>query len=120
MREAAQAEPEITLRIRECADEAEAVRADCEARFPVGASTLRRLSVTGEPYVELAHQWADGYPTAAAAREAARAAFGKYAEGKEGTLYWRIQPDIAYGEKQRKFAYYMRLLISSKLPVVSP
>lgn len=63
------------------------------------------------------HAWFDAYPTPAVARQAAITVFNQYAEGKEGTLYWRVPPEIAYGEKQQKFAYYMRLLISSKPPI---
>lgn len=118
MTEAAQAVSEITLRVRDCVEETALLRSYCEARFPVGPSTERRLSVTGEPYVELANQWSDGYPTPAVARQAALTVFNQYAEGKEGVLYWRVPPEIAYGDKQRKFAYYMRLLISSKTPIV--
>lgn len=117
MQEAEQAAPPITLRVRECDEETKALREYCEARFPVGLSTQRRLSITGEPYVELAHEWSAGYPTPAVARQAAIAVFNQYAEGKEGALYWRVPPEIAYGEKQQKFAYYMRLLISSKRPL---
>lgn len=117
MEEAKQATAPITQRVRECDEEATALREYCEAKFPVGPSTDRRTSVTGEPYVELALSWSDGYPTPTIARQAAITVFNQYAEGKEGTLYWRVPPEIAYGEKQQKFAYYMRLLISSKPPI---
>ena len=78
----------------------------------------RMRSVTGETFTELTHAWPSGFGSIEETAEAAMAAFQKYAEGKSGTLYWRIPPEIAYGAKQKKFAYYMRLLISDK-PKVS-
>lgn len=118
MEEATQAVPAITQRVRECDEETRVLREYCEAKFQIGLSTERRLSITGEPYVELATPWLDGYPTPAVARQAAITVFNQYAEGKDGALYWRVPPQIAYGEKQQKFAYYMRLLISSKKPII--
>lgn len=116
MEEGQAGRPQITLKVRDCDQEADALRKYCEGKFPVGQPTARRLSVTGEAYTELAHEWSGAYPTPQAAGEAAKAAFDKYAEGKEGALYWRAPPEI--DERQHKFAYYMRLLISSKTPIV--
>jgi hypothetical protein len=98
----------------ECSRHADLVRAYCESRFPVGPHAERMRSVTGETFTELCIAWPSGFATIEQAAEAAMAAFRKYAEGKSGTLYWRIVPEIAYGAKQKKFAYYMRLLISDK------
>lgn len=98
----------------ECGKRAALVRKYCESRFPVGASSNGPHSVTGETFTELCVMWSDGALTIDGAGEAAEAHFQKYAQGKSGTLYWRIPPEIAYGAKQRKFAYYMRLLISDK------
>lgn len=117
MPEAKQAAPEISPLIA-CAHEAAILRAYCESRFPIGPSTTRMLSVTGETYTELAVRWSEGSETAEKAREAAQVSFDKYASDKIGTLYWRVQPEIVFGIKQRLFAYYMRLLISDKPPII--
>lgn len=99
----------------ECSARADLVRKYCESRFSVGEQSNGRHSITGEKHTELCSlPWAQGYLTIDAAGEAAEAAFQKYAEGKSGTLYWRVPPEIAWGAKQHKFAYYMRLLISDK------
>ncbi len=113
MQEAEQATPEISPFIAS-AHEVVILLAYCESRWPVGTPTTRMLSVTGEKYTELGIPWCEGFATAEQARLAAQAAFDKYAEGKSGTLYWRVPPEIAYGAKQKKFAYYLRLLISDK------
>jgi hypothetical protein len=96
------------------AHEAVILRAYCESRWPVGQQSTRMHSITGERHTELACRWHDGFATAEAAREAAQVAFDTYAEGKSGTLYWRVPPEIAFGPKRRKYAYYLRLLISDK------
>lgn len=98
----------------ECNRQAEVVRSYCESRFPLGERSNRMRSVTGETFTELCVSWPEGFGTIDQAAEAAMAAFQKYAEGKSGTLYWRVPPEIAWGAKQKKFAYYMRLLISDK------
>lgn len=103
----------------ECQRQAAVVRSYCESRFPVGPHADRMRSVTGETFTELAHAWPEGYGSIEEAAVSAMAAFQKYAEGKSGTLYWRIPPEIAYGPKQKKFAYYMRLLISEKPPITT-
>lgn len=107
-------EPLVNFSSAECNRRAEIVRSYCESRFPVGESANRMKSVTGEKFAELAIAWPEGFESIEQAGEAAMLAFQKYAEGKSGTLYWRIPPEIAYGAKQKKFAYYMRLLISDK------
>lgn len=112
MQEAKQAKTESPLIA--CAEEGAALRAYFESRFPVGKKLARMHSVTGELYTELASSWGEGYATAQQAREAAQVDFDKYAEGKSGTLYWHVTPEIAFNAKQRKFAYYLRLLISDK------
>lgn len=68
MEEAKQATAPIISRVRECEDEMTALREYCEAKFPVGPSSDRRTSVTGEPYIELAHPWFHAYPVAALKR----------------------------------------------------
>jgi hypothetical protein len=100
--------PQTTV---ECAHEAVILTAYCEARFPVGPSTFERLSVTGETYTELCIPFSPGWPSAEAARIAAQEHFNSYAEGRKGTLYWRVPPEIAVAKGH---AYYMRLLISDK------
>ena len=111
-------EPLVNFSSVECHRQAAVVRSYCEGRFPVGPHADRMRSVTGETFTELTHAWPSGFGSIEETAEAAMAAFQKYAEGKSGTLYWRIPPEIAYGAKQKKFAYYMRLLISDK-PKVS-
>ena len=113
MTEATQATPEISPHF---ASEREAVilRKYCEKGWPIGKPTERMHAVTGETYTELTRPWSEGFETAAKAREAAQEHFDKYAVGKQGALYWRIAPEIAYGSKQKLFSYYMRLLISDK------
>lgn len=113
---AAQMRPEPLLHFSsdECNKRAAMVRKYCESRFPVGESSDGPHSVTGETFTELCVTWPAGFGTIDGAGDAAESHFQKYANGKSGTLYWRIPPEIAYGAKQRKFAYYMRLLISDK------
>lgn len=98
----------------ESCHEAGILRAYCEGKFPVGPSTAMWQSVTGEPYIELCLAYPSGFDTAEAARIEAQSHFDRYAEGKSGTLYWRIAPEIAFSVPRGKFAYYMRLLISDK------
>ena len=95
----------------ECCKEAANLKAYCEAKFQVGAPTSGPLSVTGQPY----KQFCIGrYPTATAARIGAEGCFDEYSGGKSGTLYWRIEPEIAYSRHTDDYAFYMRLLISGK------
>lgn len=101
-----------------CAQEAEALKAYCETGRTIGPKSTGMFSVTHEKHTELCCTWADSYPTPAQARGAAEDAFNKYAEGRTGTLYWRVIPEIAFDHKRRRYAYYMRLLISDK-PVVA-
>lgn len=117
----------------------EKVKAKCEGLFPVGQSTSMYLSVTGEPYVELCglgthvEGEADGrgYSSENDARDAAIEAFIAYADGKSGTLYWRVTPEIVSrnpiyfaedGSVAKTgpcgFSFYMRCLISDK-PVLA-
>lgn len=107
-------EPMLNFSGPACDREAARVRSYCEGRFPVGPSSERRRSITGETFTELCVSWHDGFATIELAGEAAMASFQKHANGKSGTLYWRVPPEIAWGSKQKKFAYYMRLLISDK------
>lgn len=119
------------------------LQAYCELRFPVGEPTTRSLSVTGEPYVEIGleavsschackrpfHE--DGGSLPGIVREghsrawavgseealwAALAAFIAYAEGKQGTLYWRAPPEL--GNRKNQWNVYMRCLISDKTPLL--
>ncbi len=112
MQEAEQAKTESPLIASD--REAAALRAYCESRFPMGPQSTRMHAPTGELHTELACPWHEGFETAEKAREAAQEHFDKYAEGRIGMLYWRVPPEIAYGAKQRKYAYYLRLLISDK------
>lgn len=107
-------EPLVNFSRVECQRQAAIVRSYCESRFPIGPSSDRIHSITGETFTELAIAWAQAFDTIDQAAEAAMKAFQKYAEGRSGTLYWRIPPEIDYGPKQKKFAYYMRVLISDK------
>ena len=95
-----------------------------ESRFPVGETNpifITGLSVTGEPYIVLS-----GFVSSplgdSDAIAAAKIAFDEYAKDKSGTLYWRIKPETEVRSKVHGFpadgwAFYMRLLISSK-PVI--
>lgn len=98
----------------ECQEEADKLRAYCESKFPLGPSANSRYSVTGETFTELCIPWSDGLASAADARIAAQDHFDRHASGKAGTLYWRIVPEIARDKSGYRFAYYLRLLISSK------
>lgn len=103
---------------------AEALKAKCEEGFTVGPSTSHYLSVTGEPYVQFCNgirvdsdfiEWA---LTAKKAFEATLDSFRKYAEGKSGAIYWRIEPE--FSEHRGRCAFYMRLLISDKPVLAKP
>jgi hypothetical protein len=96
----------------ECVQEAASLLAYCEKNFPVGESTQRQKSVTGENYTELCR--IGECLSAAGAREHAQDHFDRYSKGRKGTLYWRIVPEIAFTPKKAKYGYYMRLLISDK------
>jgi hypothetical protein len=99
----------------ECITEAAKLLAYCEKNFPVGErSTVSRLSVTGETFTQIGIEWKDGCLSAGSAREKAQDRFDKYAAGKSGALYWRSTPEIAFDSLRKKYAYYMRLLISDK------
>ena len=98
----------------ECAHEAVILRAYCESKFPVGPSTQKWQSVTGESYTELYASYPGGFDSAEIARLAAQSHFDGYSSGKLGTLYWRIVPEIALSVPKNKYAYYLRLLISDK------
>jgi hypothetical protein len=104
----------------ESCHEAVILRAYCESKFTVGPSTSRWQSVTGEPYTELFDLHAPlgdearGFLTPEAARVAAQSNFDSYAEDKSGTLYWRVVPEIAFSSRRKRYAYYLRLLISNK------
>ena len=103
--------PETVLYTAECANDAVILRAYCETRWPIGASTTGRLSVTGEEYEVLTD---NGYISSEAARLAAQSSFEGYAKDKSGILYWRITPEIALMCRNRHYSFYLRLLISDK------
>lgn len=84
----------------------------CEGGFVIGPCTNRPTSVTGEAYQEIVTR---GAPDEATAIEAGHNAFRAYAEGKSGSLYWRIEPEIA--QRQDGWATYMRCLISDQPPI---
>jgi hypothetical protein len=92
-----------------------------EDRFPAGPEydpsrwnwTVQSgaTAATGEPFVDLTtREW---QPSRDALIEAAKKAFDAYAEGKTGTLYWRVRPEIAE-DSSKGWRFYMRLLISDK------
>lgn len=89
------------------------LRAECEVGYAIGPGAVGPYSVTGETFVEL--QEMAVFKTPQAAYDAAVSAFKAYAADKSGTLYWRAPPEL--GEKNGKFAFYMRLLISD-MPVI--
>lgn len=98
----------------ESCHEAVVLKAYCESKFKVGPSTTRWASVTGEPYIELCVAYQGSFESAEAARIEAQSHFDRYAEGKSGTLYWRVPPEIALSTRRQRYAYYLRLLISDK------
>jgi hypothetical protein len=95
----------------ESCQEAASLRSYCEGKFPVGAQTFTHKSITGQSYSQFS---IGGYLTAEEARVGAQECFDKYADGKSGTLYWRVAPEIAYHPRHKAYAFYMRLLISDK------
>lgn len=98
---------------------------ECEKGYAIGPAAVGYLSVTAETFAELCacSEPAPGeetgeivyFATPEAAYDAALAAFKAYAADKSGALYWRIPPEL--GEKDGKFAFYMRLLISDMLVI---
>ncbi len=102
-----------------------------EQQYPVGESTRGPLSVTGEEYVVLGSQHPDdGMPAIPGTKdEGARCepafdeetavmqawnCFEQYREGRSGTLYWRIKPDLMWSEDKNTCFLYVRLLISDR------
>lgn len=84
-----------------------------ERRFPVGADYDPKKpghAPTGEPYQEIT---VTKKRTEEEAIKEAREAFDKYAESREGMLYWRVKPEIDHND-EREWGAYMRLLISDK------
>jgi hypothetical protein len=78
----------------------------------------RALTPTGEPHIELTNT----AETESAVEDAARAAFDGYASGRNGVLYWRVKPEIRGPEDTGvtgMWSFYMRLLISDKMPRVT-
>jgi hypothetical protein len=74
-------------------------------RFKIGPSTCVATTVAGERYVELisvqnqqiffeAQERLDKYRTLDTAWEALKRSFEMYAEGRTGTLYWRLTPEV--------------------------
>jgi hypothetical protein len=108
--------PENVQFTAECSQQAAILQAYCEAKRKVGESTNGPLSVTNQKYTELCR--IGEYRTASGAREQAQDDFDRYAEGRKGTLYWRVVPEIAFMPRREKYGYYMRLLISDK-PVIA-
>lgn len=93
----------------------------CESRFPVGDPTASRLSVTGEEYIQFSPaRTKEGelrgiFDTLESAISAAKIQFDEYASTRQGTIYWRIRPEIEVSPKQPfGWMFYMRLLISDK------
>jgi hypothetical protein len=103
----------------ECDRQAVALRDYCESKFHVGQSSTGRYSVTGEEHIKLGCRGQDGFETPQEAHISAKSEFDKYTDGKTGTLYWRIYPEISGWllpgrERRRVYAYYLRFLISDK------
>lgn len=99
----------LVMTTAKCQQEADLLRAYCEQRFPIGDG-----AVIPEACVELCSGWSRSFASPAAAREAAQERFDRFADGKIGVLYWRVTPEIAFATRRKRYAYYMRLLISDK------
>lgn len=77
------------------------------------------LAATGEPYTELPileHRTRALPKNIDDAVAQMRRAFDDYADGKCGTLYWRVKPEVEF-YKGRGWMFYLRLLISDKPPL---
>lgn len=91
--------------------------------LPVGAPTVRALSVTGESYVTLVvggvKTEGDKFPALINTKSEAITAYLNsvriYARGRKGVLYWRHSPELH--EENGKFTIYSRLLISERSPI---
>jgi len=91
-----------------------------EERFVLGTPGEKSTTIRGDEFVELI-SYKDGefifkvrstrYDTPEKAWENLRKSFELYATGKEGKLYWRILPEIAYCRDEDFYRGYMRLFI---------
>lgn len=113
----------------------EQLRKQIADRYPVGEPTDRSRSVTGEPYVVIGSQrhgnpdvpgtvnegcsFEHAFDEEMACMQAAEC-FEKYAEDRNGVLYWREGPELEWIDKGTPYArckVYMRCLISAKAPL---
>ncbi len=102
-----------------------------ESQYLIGETTCGPLSVTGEKYVVLGPQHPDdGMPSIPGTKDEGarcepatdeetavmqlRNCFEQYREGRSGTLYWRIKPDLMWSEDEKLCIVYARMLISDK------
>lgn len=111
------------------------VRGEIERRFAAHPEVGNyNQSPTGEPYVVIGHQ-SRGCPEVAGTIEEgavgenvvdeefayldAMSAFNEYADGRCGTLYWRVHPRLEWNEAHNRCRIYSRLLISDKPQIQS-
>jgi hypothetical protein len=94
------------------------LRDECEHGFDVGPKfhmanipVLNRNGAAGPTSETFTEMMCRGESESEAYQEALRR-FRNYAEGKTGTLFWRVYPEIAACEGE--WRAYMRLLISNK------
>lgn len=89
--------------------------------------STQTLAPTGEPYVTISGSSIDreAYPTALSATEdeavrLLRVSINRYADGKNGTLYWRVRPETKQLDRNGRppehgrWTTYCRLLISDR------
>lgn len=93
------------------------LRAECERGFGVGGRGGKAVSPTGELYVELINPNMLHAANGQAVFDLAVETFRKYAEGRSGTLYWRVWPEIK--NTPSGWEFYMRVLVSDK-PALIP
>jgi hypothetical protein len=86
--------------------------AEIGKRYRCVIGTACAFSPTMEEYVVIK---GDGLATAAEAIAALSAAIATYCDGKVGTLYWRVVPEIEMRDGAWK--YYARLLVTDKPPL---
>lgn len=94
--------------------------AELSQRFEIVDGTPAALSQTGEQYHEFnghsrpSAEGVDGVgaPSEDGAVRLLREGILHYADGKAGTLYWRIRPEVSIS--RGKWHCYARLLISDK------
>lgn len=96
-----------------------------ESRFIVGPAGNYSEAPTGEPYVTIVgggiKEEGELFPcyflSEAFAIQFWLDAVNKYSEGKSGTLYWRVKPEMM--GRKKVWLIYSRLLISDKPQIQS-